>query len=108
MIMTTIFNAVIPIPISMGGSSGGTINPIYGVKLWIAIALVCTLILVGRAVWEYIRMKKIKKTCPSYFCYFWRDLINRTCDSFVGQGMLMFLSALLFVGLVFLVFWLIR
>ena len=107
MILSNIFNAVIPIPIPMGGSSGGTINPIYGVKLLIAIALVCTLILVGRAVWEYIRMQKIQKICPSYFCYFWKDLIDRTYNSLIGQGMLTFLLILLFVGLVLLVFWLI-
>lgn len=105
MILSNIFNAVIPIPISVGG--GGRLDPILGIKLGIAIALVCILILFGCAVREYILMRKIQKINPHYFNHFWRDLIDRTCDSLIGGTMLIFLSFLLFVGLVLFVFWLI-
>ena len=105
MILSNIFNAVIPIPISVGG--GGRLDPILGIKLGIAIALVCILILFCSVAREYIRMRKINKIYPHYFNHFWRDLIDRTCDSFIGQGMLMSLSALLFIGLVSFAFWLI-
>ena len=104
MILSNIFNAVVPIPISMGG---GRLDPIIGIKLGIAIALVCILILFGCAVREYIRMRKIKKNNPSYYRYFWKELIDSTCNSIIGETMSIFLSCILFVGLVFFVLWLI-
>ena len=104
MILSNIFNAVIPIPIPIGGSSCGGCNEKNAIALFASIAIVGVLIMLISFIYYTVKCYCKHRTRPDFYRFSFFDIWNDVSESVVFWLGALFVLAMLLIAIVALVY----